>query len=206
VCNTHVLVGSDGTILSSYDKIHLFDVAIPNGPTLRESDFTRAGTRLEVTQTADVGRIGLSVCYDLRFAEMYAAMARMQAQLIMIPAAFTLKTGMAHWEVLLRARAIETQCYVLAAAQSGQHNTHVEKKAANAYRESYGHAMIISPWGDVIAQVSSTTDVGLCYADVCLDAIDKIRTAVPIQTHQRLDVYRAAAPKKDAAAKTTTTE
>jgi predicted amidohydrolase len=142
--NTHVLIDDSGEIRSSYRKIHLFDVDVPGNMVYKESRFTTAGDTV-VAVDSPFGRLGLTVCYDLRFPELYQCLRfKHQAQVLLVPSAFTKVTGEAHWEILLRARAIETQCYVIAAAQAGKHN---EK------RESYGDSIIIDPWGTVIARL-----------------------------------------------------
>ncbi|KAJ3091323.1 Nitrilase [Quaeritorhiza haematococci] len=138
-------------------QIHLFDVDIENGPKLMESSSTMRGAKIVPPIRTPVGEIGLAVCYDLRFP------------------AFTVKTGLGHWEVLLRARAIETQCYVVAAAAVGKHN---------AKRESYGHSLIIDPWGTIVAQ-SSDSDMCLAYAEIDSDLIERIRKEMPVQNHRR---------------------
>jgi predicted amidohydrolase len=174
--NAHVVVGADGGIRSVYRKIHLYDVVLPS-LTLRESAATSAGSDLVIDDSA-VGRLGLTVCYDLRFPELYRALAARGAEVLLVPAAFTLTTGKEHWEVLLRARAIENQCYVAAAAQTGRHN---EK------RESYGHAMIVDPWGTVVAQCRDGE--GIAVTDIDRSFLEAIRARVPVWQHRRPDVY-----------------
>ena len=149
--NTHVLIDGSGEILSTYSKAHLFDVEIPGKFKLRESDWTVAGAEMKPPAAVSAAgglRVGLGICYDLRFPEMAQYLARRGADVITYPSAFTVATGLAHWESLLRARAIETQCYVVAAAQTGKHN---EK------RSSFGHSVIIDPWGTVVAQCREGT-------------------------------------------------
>ena len=149
--NTHVLIDGSGEILSTYSKAHLFDVEIPGKFKLQESDWTVAGAEMKppaAVVAAGGLRVGLGICYDLRFPEMAQYLARRGADVITYPSAFTVATGLAHWESLLRARAIETQCYVVAAAQTGKHN---EK------RSSFGHSVIIDPWGTVVAQCREGT-------------------------------------------------
>ncbi|MEP6864239.1 MAG: carbon-nitrogen hydrolase family protein [Deltaproteobacteria bacterium] len=141
--NTCVVVDPTGRLVTRYRKIHLFDVDIPGGATLRESDGTVAGDDLEVVDIEGVP-VGLSICYDLRFPELYRRLTQdLGAQVVVIPAAFTAHTGAAHWHVLMRARAIENQVWIVAAAQWGKHN---EK------RESYGHSLIVDPWGTIVAE------------------------------------------------------
>lgn len=182
--NAHLVIDAEGTLVSVYRKIHLFDVDIPGGPRLLESKATVGGEKLVVTDTP-VGKVGLSVCYDLRFAEQYLALTQMGAQVLLIPAAFTLPTGKEHWEPLLRARAIETQCYVAAAAQRGRHNSR---------RESYGHAMIVDPWGSIVAQCSDREDIAV--AEIDLDYVDNVRKRMPVFEHRRPAIYGSVRPQK----------
>jgi predicted amidohydrolase len=173
--NCHVLLGADGATKAWYRKIHLFDVDVPNGPVLMESRTTAPGGRPVVADTP-AGRLGMTVCYDLRFPELYQKLAwEMGAQLLAVPSAFTKVTGAAHWEVLLRARAIECQAYVIAAAQAGRHN---------AKRESYGHSLIIDPWGVVVARLDDPEATGIAVADVDLAALAAVRAKMPIAEHR----------------------
>jgi predicted amidohydrolase len=174
--NSHVVVGVDGVVRSVYRKIHLYDVALPS-LTLRESAATSPGHEVVIDDSA-VGRLGLTVCYDLRFPELYRILAARGAEVLLVPAAFTLTTGKEHWEVLLRARAIENQCYVAAAAQTGRHN---EK------RESYGHAMIVDPWGTVVAQCRDGEGIAVAHIDRAF--LEAIRARVPVWQHRRPDLY-----------------
>ncbi|KAF3783113.1 Nitrilase-like protein 2 [Nymphaea thermarum] len=149
--NTHVLIDESGHIRNTYRKIHLFDVDVPGGVVYKESNFTTAGNDLVVADSP-VGRLGLTVCYDLRFPDLYQQLRfQHNAQVLLVPSAFTKVTGEAHWEILLRARAIETQCYVIAATQTGKHS---EK------RESYGDALIIDPWGTIVARLPGKNFLG----------------------------------------------
>eukprot|EP00250_Pteridium_aquilinum_P025290 c30508_g1_i1 orf=69-1037(+) len=181
--NSHVLLDDLGTIQSCYRKIHLFDVDVPGGPVLKESKFTAPGSEV-VVASSPVGQLGLTVCYDLRFPELYQWLRfKKDAEVLLVPSAFTKVTGAAHWEILLRARAVETQCYVIAAAQTGKHN---EK------RESYGDAMIIDPWGTVIGRCTDRLCTGLAVAEVDLDSLSSVRTRMPISEHRRYDIYGLA--------------
>lgn len=176
--NTHVLIDDSGEIRSSYRKIHLFDVDVPGNMVYKESRFTTAGDTI-VAVDSPFGRLGLTVCYDLRFPELYQCLRfKHQAQVLLVPSAFTKVTGEAHWEILLRARAIETQCYVIAAAQAGKHN---EK------RESYGDSIIIDPWGTVIARLPDRLSTGFAVADVDLSKVEAVRTKMPISEHRKFD-------------------
>jgi len=173
--NTSVLFGPDGAVLATYRKIHLFDVDIPE-VRFAESATCKPGEATAVVATA-LGTFGLSICYDLRFGELYRKLAEEGAEVIAIPSAFTAATGKDHWEPLLRARAIETQCYVIAAAQHGKHDD-------GGLRESWGHAMIVDPWGLPIATASDGP--GLALAEVDLDRVTRIRRSMPIARHRRL--------------------
>lgn len=164
-----------GEEVSRYDKIHLFDVDVGDDyGSYRESLQFEAGTSAEVFNSP-VGVFGLSICYDLRFPELYALLAKKGAQVITVPAAFTHKTGEAHWEVLLRARAIENQCYVIAANQTGVHSKG---------RETWGHSMIIDPWGKVLAVAEEGE--GVISADIDLGALSELRAAMPVSSHRRI--------------------
>ncbi len=174
--NTSVLFGPDGSRLAIYRKIHLFDVDVSDDVRFKESDTILPGDELVVAGT-DLGPIGMSICYDLRFPELYRGLVDRGARLLTIPAAFTLTTGRAHWQPLMRARAIETQCWVVAPAQSGQHDD-------GGLRESYGHSMIVDPWGHIVARASDGP--GLAIAEVVLDRVDGVRRAIPVSRHRRL--------------------
>ncbi|XP_008792618.2 deaminated glutathione amidase, chloroplastic/cytosolic isoform X1 [Phoenix dactylifera] len=176
LCNTHVLIDDSGKIRNKYQKIHLFDVDVPGNMVYKESNFTAAGDKI-VVEDSPIGRLGLTVCYDLRFPELYQLLRfQHQAQVFLVPSAFTKVTGEAHWEILLRARAIETQCYVIAAAQAGRHN---EK------RESYGDSLVIDPWGTIIARLPDRLSTGIAVADIDLSRIDSVRTRMPISEHRK---------------------
>ncbi|KAI1315636.1 hypothetical protein EDD11_000589 [Mortierella claussenii] len=177
--NTHVLINDQGSIIESYRKIHLFDVNIQNGPKLMESQNTVAGDALVSPISTPAGKVGLGICYDLRFPELAMALRKKGADILTYPSAFTVKTGEAHWEVLLRSRAIETQSYVVAAAQVGQHS---EK------RFSYGHAMIVDPWGKVVAECDGQGE-GIAVAPVDLTVLNRIRVEMPVLNHRRYDIF-----------------
>ncbi len=173
--NTSVLFGPDGERLAVYRKLHLFDVDVNESVSVRESDAVEPGDRVVVVETS-VGRLGLSICYDLRFGNLYSRMAREGAEILCVPSAFTMTTGRDHWEPLLRARAIECQAYVLAPAQVGRHE-------GADLRESYGHAMIVDPWGLVVARASDGP--GLALAEIDLRRVREIRKAIPVADHFR---------------------
>lgn len=178
-----LLVDDQGHIVARYDKLHLFDVDVADARgRYRESDDCAHGQQVVVADTP-VGRLGLSVCYDLRFPELYTALRERGAELITAPSAFTAVTGAAHWDVLIRARAIETQCYMLAAAQGGVHP---------GPRETYGHAAIVDPWGRVLAQQNSGEAVLLADRDSNEQA--SIRTRMPVSSHRRFFSQDALRP------------
>jgi deaminated glutathione amidase len=188
--NTHVIVNSDGEIVASYSKVHLFDVELPDGKAFRESKFTQPGTELVVVDTP-IGKLGLSVCYDIRFPELYAALRRAGAEVLCVPAAFTIPTGSAHWHVLLRARAIEQQCYVIAAAQFGTHPHYNPNKPG---RQSYGCACVVDPWGAKIAECSNDNQLNnpssLAFAEINRTFVSTVRKRMPIHSHRRPDLYQ----------------
>lgn len=167
------LINDKGAIVAHYDKMHLFDVDLPNGESHRESDILAGGSQAIIAPTPWTG-LGMSVCYDVRFAYLFRALAQGGAGILTLPAAFTVPTGRAHWEVLLRARAIETGSYVLAADQCGHHD---------GRKATYGHSMIVNPWGEIIAQAGE--DVGFIRADLDLAAIEAARHAIPALKHDR---------------------
>ncbi|MNT13598.1 2-oxoglutaramate amidase [compost metagenome] len=178
-----LLIDEHGQTVARYDKLHLFDVDVAdNRGRYRESDDYAHGSQVVVADTP-VGRLGLSVCYDLRFPELYSALRAAGAELISAPAAFTAVTGAAHWEVLIRARAIETQCYVLAAAQGGTHP---------GPRETYGHAAIVDPWGRIVAEQASGEAVLLSERDSSEQA--SIRARMPVALHRRFFSQDALRP------------
>jgi predicted amidohydrolase len=174
VKNACVHLGRDGAVKAVYRKIHLFDVDLPDGTKLQESATVEPGSDVVVTDTA-LGRVGLSVCYDVRFPELYRRLVDLGATLLVVPAAFTLTTGKDHWHVLLRARAIEAQCYVIAAAQTGLHF---------GTRRSYGHALISDPWGTVVAECSEGEGYALASIDAGL--VESVRATLPSLKHRRL--------------------
>lgn len=173
--NTSVLFGPDGGTLAVYRKVHLFDVDVSETLSYRESETVEPGEDLVVAPTA-LGRLGLSVCYDLRFGALYRALVRGGAEVLCVPAAFTLTTGRDHWGPLLRARAIECQAYVLAPAQYGRHDD-------PGLGESYGHAMIVDPWGHVVAMASDGP--GLALAEIDLARVERARRSIPMGRHAR---------------------
>jgi nitrilase len=177
--NTSVVFDRSGRELARYSKIHLFDVSLPDGTEYRESGVVSAGNAV-VTLDVEGMCLGLSICYDLRFPELFRALALQGAQLLMVPAAFTTPTGISHWEPLLRARAIENGCYVAACGQWGP--------SAPGKAPCYGHSMVVDPWGVVIAQCSE--GVGTVLADIDLDHLRAIRSRMPLLQHRRPDLFR----------------
>jgi predicted amidohydrolase len=172
--NRAFVIDSGGEIRASYDKIHLFDVDLPTGESWRESNVYRGGTEAVVVNGTPVGRLGLTICYDLRFPALFERLTEAGAQVIAVPAAFTVPTGKAHWEVLLRARAIEAGVFVVAAAQCGSHEDG---------RQTYGHSLLIGPWGEIIVDMEET--LGLAFADIDLGRIAEVRQRIPAIDHRR---------------------
>lgn len=174
VYNTAVLVGASGEELARYEKVHLFDVNVPDGNTYQESVTVLAGLQMPpVYPSKDLGNLGLSVCYDVRFPELYRHLSQMGAEILFIPAAFTAYTGKDHWQVLLQARAIENTCYVLAPAQTGRHY---------AMRQTHGHAMIIDPWGTVLADAGDKP--GVAIAEIEPSRLEQVRRQMPSLQHR----------------------
>jgi deaminated glutathione amidase len=176
--NTAPLFDRAGDLVTRYRKIHLFDVQLDGEPPFRESANFTAGTELVTHPVEDV-RAGLAICYDLRFPELFRGLMTLGAELIVLPAQFQHRTGVAHWEVLLRARAIEDQCFVAAAAQWGEFGPPQER------RRSHGHSMIVGPWGDVLVEAPEEGS-GVWFADVDVGTIRRVRTELPALEHRRL--------------------
>lgn len=177
VCNTSVLFDRQGREKARYAKIHLFDVVTPDGVRYLESATVRPGVQTVVGEV-DGWKIGLSICYDIRFPELFQALMRGGADILSVPAAFTLQTGRDHWEVLLRARAIETQCYVLAAGQFGTYLQDGERRAC------YGHSLVADPWGHVIAKAGDR--VGYACARMDRELLAAVRNQIPLRKHKVL--------------------
>ena len=173
LANRSFLIAPDGKITAKYDKIHMFDVELGNGERYRESATIQPGDRAVVAKT-DIGVVGMSVCYDLRFPALYRQLAQAGAEILTIPAAFTVPTGQAHWEVLMRARAIENGCYVLAPAQTGTHPNG---------RKTYGHSLAVDPWGKVLADGGDTE--GVTFVDLDLNQVKEARARIPSLQHDR---------------------
>ncbi|MDH3859587.1 MAG: carbon-nitrogen hydrolase family protein [Gammaproteobacteria bacterium] len=173
IYNRSFLLDSDGEIRARYNKLHMFDIELKNGEAYRESDAIAPGNKAVIVETA-LGRLGLSICYDLRFGALYRTLAQAGAEIITIPAAFTQTTGEAHWHTLVRARAIETGAFVIAPNQCGHH---CDK------RYSYGHSLIIDPWGEILADAGAGP--GIIYADIDLGQVEKVRGRIPSLKNER---------------------
>jgi deaminated glutathione amidase len=177
--NTTVVFGPDGEEIARYRKIHLFDIVAPDGTGYRESNTYGAGDKV-VTCDADGTKMGLAICYDVRFPELFLDLRRAGAEVVFLPAAFTLQTGKDHWETLIRARAIETQCWFAAAATWGQHL----EGAKNEPRFTYGHSLVCDPWGHVVAKVSDGTGWATARIDPKVTA--RVRRDMPVLEHRKL--------------------
>jgi predicted amidohydrolase len=173
LANRGFVIDADGAIRARYDKLHLFDVDLPTGESWRESAAYAPGEGAAVVDTP-VGALGLSICYDLRFPALYAALADGGATVLAIPAAFTRPTGSAHWHALMRARAIENGCFVIAAAQAGVHDDG---------RATYGHSLVVDPWGDVLLDMGEAR--GLGFAEIDADRVATVRGRIPVLAHRR---------------------
>lgn len=173
LANRSFLVGPDGTVRARYDKIHLFDVDLPSGERYRESNSYRPGKDAVVADTP-WGKLGLAICYDVRFPHLFRTLAQAGARMIAVPAAFTKVTGEAHWHTLLRARAIETGCFIVAPAQTGRHKDG---------RTTFGHSVVIAPWGDVLADGGE--EPGGLLVEVDLSLVDTARARIPALQHDR---------------------
>lgn len=184
--NAHIILDDEGEIRSIYHKVHLFNLEIPNVVRLIEGEFYVAGDKLPEPVASPVGKVGLGICYDLRFSEMAIAYAKAGADILTYPSSFTVPTGIHHWEPLIRSRAIETQCYVIAAAQVGAHNPK---------RSSFGHAMIVDPWGTKIAECSDGPGFAVGLIDP--EFTGKCRSRLPIWSDRRTDIYADIEPALD---------
>ncbi len=175
--NRSYIIDCDGAIIAHYDKIHLFDVTLSTGESWCESNAYNAGEQAVI---ADIGltKIGMSICYDLRFAALFTILSEAGAQITAVPAAFTIPTGEAHWHILMQARAIENTMFIVAAAQCGQH--------ADG-RRTYGHSLVVDPWGEILLDMGQ--DIGLGYADIDLDRITEVRNQLPVSEHRRVIKY-----------------
>jgi predicted amidohydrolase len=174
LANRAFMIDPRGEIRARYDKIHLFDVDLPTGESWRESATYKHGSETVVVDGTPVGKLGMTICYDLRFPALFARLAEANADVIAVPAAFTVPTGRAHWEVLLRARAIEAGLFIVAAAQSGHHEDG---------RNTYGHSLVVDPWGEVLLDMRD--EIGVGFTDIDLSRITDVRSRVPAISHRR---------------------
>jgi len=174
VANRAFVIDRDGTIRATYDKLHLFDVDLPTGESWRESNVYSAGSGVVLVNGTPVGKLGLTICYDLRFPGLFARLAESDADVIAVPAAFTVPTGKAHWHVLLRARAVEAGLFVVAAAQVGHHEDG---------RNTFGHSLVVDPWGEILLDMGEEPGVG--FADIDLKRISDVRSRIPALNHRR---------------------
>ncbi|HEX4800479.1 MAG: carbon-nitrogen hydrolase family protein [Myxococcales bacterium] len=174
VANRGFVIDREGNIRARYDKLHLFDVDLPTGESWRESNVYSAGEGVVLVNGTPIGKLGLTICYDLRFPGLFARLAEADADVISVPAAFTVPTGRAHWHVLLRARAIEAGLFVVAAAQVGRHEDG---------RQTFGHSLVIDPWGEVLLDMGE--DKGVRFADIDLARISDVRSRIPALNHRR---------------------
>lgn len=174
VANRAFVIDREGQVRARYDKIHLFDVDLPTGESWRESNVYAPGQGVVLVNGTPVGKLGLTICYDLRFPLLFARLAESDADIIAVPAAFTVPTGRAHWHVLLRARAIEAGLFVVAAAQVGRHEDG---------RQTFGHSLVVDPWGDVLLDMGDQVGVG--FADIDLKRIPEVRSRIPALNHRR---------------------
>jgi len=173
IANRSYLISDDGSITATYDKIHMFDVTLPDGKVIRESSTYRPGDYAVIAESP-WGRMGLTVCYDLRFPALFRALAQAGAHFITVPSSFQRQTGKSHWHALLKARAIENECFVLAPAMCGDHPGN---------RQTYGHSLIIDPWGETLAEAGE--DVGVIYADIDSARVARVRGMIPSLEHDR---------------------
>ena len=174
IANRSYVIDREGQIRARYDKIHLFDVDLPTGESWRESNTYSPGQGVVLVNGTPVGKLGLTICYDLRFPGLFARLAESDADVISVPAAFTVPTGKAHWHILLRARAIEAGLFVVAAAQVGRHEDG---------RQTFGHSLVVDPWGEVLLDMGDQPGVG--FADIDLKRISDVRSRIPALNHRR---------------------
>jgi predicted amidohydrolase len=174
VANRGFVIDREGKVRATYDKIHLFDVDLPTGESWRESNVYSPGKGVVLVNGTPVGKLGLTICYDLRFPGLFARLAESGADVIVVPAAFTVPTGKAHWHVLLRARAIEAGLFVVAAAQVGRHEDG---------RQTFGHSLVVDPWGEILLDMGE--ELGVAFAEIDLKRISDIRSRIPALNHRR---------------------
>lgn len=172
--NRGFVIDSSGNVRASYDKIHLFDVDLPTGESWRESNVYRGGSEAVLVEGTPAGKLGLTICYDLRFPALFQSLTDAGAEVVSVPAAFTVPTGKAHWEILLRARAIEAGVFIVAAAQCGQHEDG---------RQTYGHSLLVDPWGTILLDMGEATGIG--FGEIDLGKVAEVRSRVPAIDHRR---------------------
>lgn len=172
--NRGFVIDAEGEVRGRYDKIHLFDVDLPTGESWRESAMYDAGVEAVVVPGTPVGKLGMTICYDLRFPALFERLSEAGADVISIPAAFTVPTGRAHWQVLMRARAIEAELFVIAAAQAGHHEDG---------RDTYGHSLVTDPWGELLLEMDG--EPGLAFAEIDLERIADVRARIPVHQHRK---------------------
>jgi predicted amidohydrolase len=172
--NRGFVIDAQGEIRARYDKIHLFDVDLPTGESWRESAMYEAGVDAVVVPDTPVGKLGLTICYDLRFPALFERLSEAGAEVISVPAAFTVPTGRAHWQVLMRARAIEAELFIIAAAQAGRHEDG---------RETYGHSLVSDPWGELLLEMDG--EPGLAFVELDLARIADVRARIPVHQHRK---------------------
>ncbi|EGW33832.1 nitrilase superfamily protein [Spathaspora passalidarum NRRL Y-27907] len=201
VRNMHLLINPYGEIISSYQKVHLFDVDVPNGPILKESKSVEPGNEIAKPIDIDGFNIGLGICYDIRFPEFALSLRESGAHVLTYPSAFTTRTGTDHWELLSRGRAVDTQCFVINAAQCGTHDVNAdgESQDSDVKRISYGESIIIDPWGKVLSRAKKYTDelikdeegdyYDIIYAELDIDSLTKVRKNMPVMQHRKPSVY-----------------
>lgn len=187
VKNVLLYINHKGDIVQSYQKMHLFDVDVPNGPIMLESKSVQPGNKYADIVESPAGKLGLAICYDIRFPEQSMELRSRGAEILCFPSAFTMRTGEAHWELLGKARAMDTQCFVVMPAQSGQHRVYedeeddeAEKRDDSQPRRSWGHSMVIDPWGRIIAQSNQESDTELIIADLDFTILQSVRTNMPL--------------------------
>jgi len=173
IANRSFLISADGHVVATYDKIHMFDVTLPDGKVIRESSAYRSGDRAMVAETP-WGRLGMTVCYDLRFPGLFRTLAQAGAQFITVPSSFQRQTGKVHWHTLLKARAIDNECFIIAPAMCGDHSGN---------RQSYGHTLVIDPWGEILAEGGEAPEI--VYADIDPARVAKVRGMIPSLEHDR---------------------
>ncbi|RCK66014.1 putative hydrolase NIT2 [Candida viswanathii] len=201
VKNLHLLIDPQGDIVSEYQKVHLFDVDVPNGPILKELNSVEPGNKIEEPVLVDDFKVGLGICYDIRFPELALRLRKLGSDIITFPSAFTTKTGEAHWELLSKARAVDSQCFVVNAAQCGKHDVGKDPKDESKVitRVSYGDTIIVDPWGQVLARGKKYTDelpkdedgdyYEIVYAGLDRENLSKVRANMPLLEHRRPDVF-----------------